>query len=62
MQAELFELLAWKTLIADTDVPSMPAWMQSDRASLSATIQALPKREEIEVPLKEQLVVEYYSR
>ena len=52
----------WKTLIADTDVPSMPAWMQSDRASLSATIQALPKREEIEVPLKEQLVVEYYSR
>ena len=52
----------WKTLIADTDVPSMPAWMQSDRASLSAMIQALPKREEIEVPLKEQLVVEYYSR
>ena len=52
----------WKTLVADTDVPNMPAWMQADRASLTATIQALPKREEIEVPLKEQLVVEYYSR
>ena len=52
----------WKTLVADTDVPNMPAWMQADRASLTATIQALPKREEIEVPLKEQMVVEYYSR
>jgi small subunit ribosomal protein S4 len=52
----------WKTVSADTDVPSMPAWMQSDRGSLTATINALPKREEIEVPLKEQLVVEYYSR
>ena len=52
----------WKTLTADADAPSMPAWMQSDRGSLTATINALPKREEIEVPLKEQLVVEYYSR
>jgi len=25
-------------------------------------VNALPKREDIDVPLKEQLVVEYYSR
>jgi small subunit ribosomal protein S4 len=55
-------LAYWKTLTADADSPSMPAWLQSDRSSLAATINALPKREEIEVPLKEQLVVEYYSR
>jgi small subunit ribosomal protein S4 len=56
------KLAYWKTLTADTDSPSMPAWLQADRSSLAATINALPKREEIEVPLKEQLVVEYYSR
>lgn len=52
----------FKTLTADGDVPHMPTWITADRSTLSASIQALPKREDIEVPLKEQLVVEYYSR
>ena len=52
----------WKTVVADGETPSMPAWLRAERSTLLTTINALPKREEIQVPLKEQLVVEYYSR
>jgi small subunit ribosomal protein S4 len=52
----------WKTLSGDSDSPAMPAWISADRGSLVTEIRALPKREDIDVPVKEQLVVEYYSR
>ena len=52
----------WKTVTADGDTPPMSNWLLADRTTLTGTISMLPKREEIEVPLKEQLVVEYYSR
>ena len=52
----------FKTLASDGDTPMMPTWITADRSTLAASIQMLPKRDEIDVPLKEQLVVEYYSR
>ncbi len=52
----------WKTLGADADSPAMPGWISSSRSSLDTSVKAMPKREDIEVPVKEQLVVEYYSR
>jgi small subunit ribosomal protein S4 len=52
----------FKTLMGDKESPIIPGWLNSDRAALTAQINHLPKREDIEVPLKEQLVVEYYSR
>jgi small subunit ribosomal protein S4 len=52
----------WKTITAEGDAPAMPGWISADRGTLSANVRALPKREEIQVPIKEQLVVEYYSR
>jgi small subunit ribosomal protein S4 len=39
-----------------------PSWMELDTARLEARILALPAREEIDVPVQEQLVIEYYSR
>ncbi len=56
------KLSYFKTLAADSDTPLMPTWITADRSTLTASIQMLPKRDEIDVPLKEQLVVEYYSR
>jgi small subunit ribosomal protein S4 len=52
----------FKTLAGDKDVPTVPGWLHSDRSTLTGVVNALPKREDINVPLKEQLVVEYYSR
>lgn len=39
-----------------------PSWMEVDPTRLEARVLALPAREEIDVPVQEQLVVEYYSR
>jgi small subunit ribosomal protein S4 len=44
------------------DRPPAPAWLSVDPASLSVRVVTLPAREEITLPLKEQLIVEYYSR
>lgn len=40
----------------------VPEWLSVDAQTLSGHVLALPTREEIEVPLNEQLIVEYYSR
>jgi len=56
------KLTYFKELAADKDGPPTPAWLSADRATLTGVVGALPKREDIDVQLKEQLVVEYYSR
>jgi small subunit ribosomal protein S4 len=38
------------------------SWMKSDPKKLTIAITGLPKREEAEVDIDEQLIVEYYSR
>jgi len=38
------------------------SWLKSDQKKLTITITGLPKREEAEADIKEQLIVEYYSR
>lgn len=39
-----------------------PAWLSIDSQTLSGSILNLPSRDQIDTPLKEQLIVEYYSR
>jgi small subunit ribosomal protein S4 len=39
-----------------------PEWMRASHADLSAEILALPRREDAEQGINEQLIVEYYSR
>ena len=38
------------------------SWLQLDREKPEATIVSLPTREDIQIPVEEQLVVEYCSR
>jgi len=38
------------------------AWLQLDRDKPAATIVALPTREDVQIPVEEQLVVEFCSR
>lgn len=52
----------WKALGEERDAVGVPQWLAPDRSNLSVLVQTLPSREQIEVPVKEQLVVEYYSR
>jgi small subunit ribosomal protein S4 len=52
----------FKTLRQDLDDKQVPRWLQLDAKNLSANVLQLPHREDIDVSLNEQLVVEYYSR
>ena len=38
------------------------SWMKADEEKLTITVSGNPKREEAEVDINEQLIVEYYSR
>lgn len=40
----------------------VPAWLNLELVSMSGSMVNEPSREDIEIPLNEQLIVEYYSR
>jgi small subunit ribosomal protein S4 len=40
----------------------VPAWLELDAANLKGTVVALPKREDLQLPIDEQLIVELYSK
>jgi small subunit ribosomal protein S4 len=40
----------------------LPGWLSSEPNTLSGKILALPKREDIQLPVNEQLIVELYSK
>jgi len=41
---------------------SVPAWLEVDRENFKGRVLALPKREDINLPVNEQLIVELYSK
>lgn len=40
----------------------VPAWLELDAEGLKGTVVALPKRDDIQMPIDEQLIVELYSK
>lgn len=48
--------------IAQAQGRGVPAWLEVDQEKLRGTVVRLPNREEIDAPVQEQLIVEYYSR
>jgi small subunit ribosomal protein S4 len=39
-----------------------PGWLEIDREAMTGKILALPKREDVQLPVNEQLIVELYSK
>ena len=39
-----------------------PSWLQIDFANLTGKVVSLPKRDEVSLPVNEQLIVELYSK
>lgn len=52
----------FRTLRQDFDDRQVPRWLSVDTGSLAAKVLGLPARDDIDVSLNEQLIVEYYSR
>ncbi|MDK2899070.1 MAG: small subunit ribosomal protein [Patescibacteria group bacterium] len=48
--------------VVNNSVQEPLSWIKSDSKKLTISITGLPKREEAEAEIKEQLIVEYYSR
>ncbi len=44
------------------DRRGVPQWLELDREGLKGTVMALPAREDITMPIQEQLIVELYSK
>ncbi len=51
-----------KAVVEANSARPVPEWIDVDRNNLSARIIALPTREQIEAPVDEQLIVEFYSK
>lgn len=51
-----------KSVTEMIDLPCSPAWMTTDKAGLKVTFDRIPEREELDPEIKEQLVIEYYSK
>lgn len=48
--------------LAITGLRTLPSWLEFNAERLEGRVLALPARDEIDVPVQEQLIVEYYSR
>ena len=51
-----------KAVVEANSARPVPQWIDIDREKLSAKVIALPDRDQIDAPVEEQLIVEFYSR
>jgi small subunit ribosomal protein S4 len=42
--------------------PEVPGWIKANRKKIEVSVTGLPSRDDAEVDINEQLIVEYYSR
>ena len=62
IRPESLQRLYFKEMRQDYDDRQIPRWLTADTKNLVGNVLHLPAREDIDVPLNEQLIVEYYSR
>ena len=46
----------------DAPMITTPSWLELDRGQLKGTVKAMPVREDIDFPVEEHLIVEFYSK
>ncbi|MGQ9473730.1 MAG: 30S ribosomal protein S4 [Candidatus Caldatribacteriaceae bacterium] len=51
-----------KELLEEKESVSTPAWLEFDRQSLRGKVLRRPQREDIDYPVQEQFIVEFYSK
>ncbi|MBI3994448.1 MAG: 30S ribosomal protein S4 [Nitrospirae bacterium] len=56
---ESAQIQAWLT---EAEGRGIPQWLELDKSNFKGRIKAIPSKEELEMPVNEQLVVELYSR
>ena len=56
------EMLVIKSALVSNERVSVPAWLEVDIEKLQGSVLALPTREQIDLDINEQLIVELYSK
>lgn len=56
------ELVPIQSALSAVDGRGIPEWLELDKAAFKGTIRALPTKDQIALPVNEQMVVELYSR
>jgi small subunit ribosomal protein S4 len=56
------DLLVIKTSLVASEKIEVPGWLEVDIEKLSGKVLSLPEREQIDAPVREQLIVELYSK
>jgi small subunit ribosomal protein S4 len=51
-----------KDILEATSSRTIPKWLEIDRNTLTAKVLAYAQREDIDIPIEEHLIVEYYSK
>jgi len=51
-----------QSALANVEKRGVPQWLEVDDKNFKGTVKALPSREDVTMPLQEQLVVELYSK
>ena len=52
----------FKAILETNGAKPVPEWLDVDKTALSAKVVSLPTRAQIEAPVEEQLIVEFYSK
>ncbi|MBO5561907.1 MAG: 30S ribosomal protein S4 [Firmicutes bacterium] len=56
------DLQRFKDVLDVTSSRIVPEWLTADHDKLSGSVNALPKREQLDLPVNETLIVELYSK
>jgi small subunit ribosomal protein S4 len=48
--------------LAAVDRRGVPQWIQMDKENFRGAISQLPSREDVTLPIREQLIIELYSK
>lgn len=56
------DLQRFKDILEVTGTRIVPEWLDADHANFKGTVTSLPSREQIDVPVNETLIVEFYSK
>lgn len=51
-----------KQNVEDASGRGIPEWLEFDAEKLEGRVKALPSREQVDIPVEEHLIVEFYSR
>ncbi|MEZ4704264.1 MAG: 30S ribosomal protein S4 [Bdellovibrionota bacterium] len=56
------EISRVKEAVSNAEARGIPAWLELNQTDFSGVVKSIPVREDLPMPIQEQLVVEYYSR